>query len=117
MATWPASLQQTPNTQGFNVSAKDNVIRSSMEYGPDKIRQRSKNVWYDVQIQIWCDYTQLNTFKQFWEDNQALTWDWLDFLSDPYAAANYRFVGQPTYVPLNSHSHFQVSFSAEYELV
>lgn len=100
MASWPTELQQEPNVEGFSQRMKPNTIRSNMEYGPDKIRRRTKQDWYDVTITIWCDMAQMAVFDQFYRDNMTLTWDWLNFNVEPFTAATYRFVGVPNVSPM-----------------
>lgn len=115
MADWPTELQQEPNTAGFSMVVKPNAIRSAMAYGPDKIRKRTTADWYNVTIQLWCDYAQLAVLDQFYIDNVALTFNWLDFSKSPAVSAVYRFVNPPQVTPLNSHSHWQVSLALEME--
>lgn len=114
MATWPVTLQDVPNQAGFSQVLKPNVVRSSMGYGPDKIRRRSTADWYNVTMQLWLDYTQLATLDQFYKDNMALTWDWLDFTKNPTVAARYRFMGPPSVNPLGA-LHWVVTLSLEME--
>lgn len=114
MADWPLTLQQVPNQAGFSQTLKPNLIRSSMGYGPDKLRRRSTAEWYSVSVQLWLTYDQLATLEQFYLDNMALTWGWLDFTKSPAVAATYRFMGPPSVAPLGF-SHWVIGLSLEME--
>ena len=112
MASWPASLQQEPNIDGYSRTLKPNVIRSAMGYGPDKIRRRTTMDLYVVTIQVWLDYPQLATFDQFYKDNMSLPWDWLDFGVQPNVPAVYTFLASPTVAPIGP-LNFSATMSLE----
>lgn len=41
MPTWPTSLWQTPSSDSYSETPPNNVIRTKMDVGPDKVRLRS----------------------------------------------------------------------------
>jgi hypothetical protein len=99
MATWPAGLMQVPLQSGFGESRKDNNIRSSMGYGPDKLRRRTTVAIQNVTAAIEQLETELSILDDFYEANSSIVWEWVDFL-DFTTPANYRFKAPPTYRPM-----------------
>lgn len=112
MATWPVSLPEYPNQQGFSRVMRENVIRSQMGYGPAKMRRRSTGNLYQVTMQLWLTQAQLETLDQFYDDNMTLTWDWVDFGRNPTVTARYRFLAPPSVTPLGA-VHWQVGLTLE----
>ena len=80
---------------GFRQNIKNNTIRSSMTYGPDKLRQRTTVPIYNVSITMILTTAEYVTLDQFYRDNQALAFDWVDHVTNN--AAVYRWLSPPTY--------------------
>lgn len=112
MADWPTQLQDIPNRPGFQQQVDDSVIRTSMGYGPDKLRNRTTADMEMVTFTIWADFTEVQILRQFYKDNKALEFNWNDFLTDPPTPAIYRFRGAPRYVNLGW-KWWQVQLSLE----
>ena len=82
MATWPASLPQTPNIDGFSDTPQSTVIRSRMD-GLTKQRTRFTAAVHDVSETYVIKRTQVDTFIAFFRDdldNGGLEFDKPDFL-------------------------------------
>ena len=95
MATWPATLQQCLEVQGYSESERDNVIRSPMGYGPAKLRRRTTHRIDDISGFIYVEEADLDTLKGFYRDNGPLPFDWIDFQTG--LPATYRFRAAPVY--------------------
>lgn len=80
MATWPAGLPQKLDQSGFSNSLPDNSIRSSMDVGPQKIRQRDVSAPEPITGNITIDETQYGTLKTFYNTtlgSGSLPFDWV----------------------------------------
>lgn len=82
MATWPASLPQFPDTNGFSDIPQSTVIRSSMD-GLTKQRTRFTAAVHDVSESYVILRSQVDTFIAFFKsdlDNGGLEFYKPDFL-------------------------------------
>lgn len=62
---WPKSLPQSPLASSFKQKAPSNLLRSSMDTGPDKVRRRGTAKPFTQSLTFVMDNTQLNTFENF----------------------------------------------------
>lgn len=93
MATWPASLPQTPLLQSFKDEPQNTVLRSSMT-GLTKQRNRYTAYLSNVTEKYWLTPTQFDTFKTFYHTtlgNGAAEFTKTDPVSD--TTRTYRFTG------------------------
>ncbi len=93
MPAWPTSLPAF-DAQGFQESAPDNLLRTQMDAGPDKVRRRYTAAARGLQGTILLDETQYATFKTF--HGTDLADGALPFtMTNPYGGgtATYRFTG------------------------
>lgn len=65
-ATWPATLQQNLNTQGFGKKYGQNKIRTEMDTGPAKVRTRFTKRVDEYAVSIWATKDQLADFDNFY---------------------------------------------------
>jgi len=100
MTAWPSALPQTPLLAGFDQQEKDTAIRSSMSYGPDKVRRRTTTAIYTVQASIMLDTSEIPTLETFYRTTMQVsgTFTWINHVTG--SAANYRFTGPPHYAAL-----------------
>lgn len=83
-ATWPPSLQQFLNQDGFGLKQQPTNIRTKMETGPTKVRRRFTNPQELMGGTIWLKDTQYATFKDFYNStllDGSLTFDFVHPLS------------------------------------
>ena len=66
MATWPAGLPQSFSAQGYSESLPDETIRTSMDVGPDKVRQRSTSAPRPVSGSMRMTTAQIATLETFY---------------------------------------------------
>jgi len=99
MTAWPASLPQSPRAGSLQRVTRDNVIRSRVGYGPDRLRRRTATVEHRISFNMVMSRAQLATLDTFYETTTKGTGniDWVDHLSSssPLPAAVYKFVGPP----------------------
>lgn len=112
MANWPSTLPEYPNQQGYSRVMRPNVLRSQMGYGPAKMRRRTTGNLYQVTMSFWLDQAQLEILNQFYDDNMAITWTWVDFGFVPAVVARYRFLSPPSVTPLGA-NHWSVNLTLE----
>ena len=100
MATWPASLPQLPDTQGFSDIPQSTVIRTRMG-GLTKQRTRFTAAVHDVSESYVIKRSQVNTFIAFFRDdldNGGVEFEKPDFL---YGGTSiYQFTEQYGLAPL-----------------
>lgn len=63
MPTWPASLPQKPLVDGYSEEPKSRVLRSQMDAGPPKTRQRFTAGVTDIPVNMTLSIAQLATFE------------------------------------------------------
>ncbi|WP_396189386.1 hypothetical protein [Flavobacterium sp.] len=63
--TWPASLPQKPLANGYNEGFQDTVIRSKVESGASKARQRYTRLRKLVDVAFQMNTAQKATFETF----------------------------------------------------
>jgi hypothetical protein len=93
MATWPASLPQYPDVDGYEDQPQDSVLRSSFD-GYTKQRNRFTAVLHTVSERYVISKTQFDTFKTFYFStlsNGALEFDKPDYESGTDRL--YKFTG------------------------
>lgn len=69
MATWPASLPQTPRLTDYEESFRDPVLRTDMQGGEEKTRLLYSAVPRDITMSFVLDQAQMDTFESFWEND------------------------------------------------
>ncbi|MGV7235734.1 MAG: right-handed parallel beta-helix repeat-containing protein, partial [Nitrosomonadaceae bacterium] len=95
---WPASLPQYLRLQGYAQTRVNDTIRSTMGYGPDKVRRRTTATIENVQGTLVLTDAQLSTFLTYYDDTLTggtETLRWINFQTN--ALAEYRFLTPPTY--------------------
>ena len=75
MAQWPAELVIT--REGYMETPPNRIIRSDMDVGPAKIRRRSSSAVRPVTLKLFLTDDQLDVLDQFYEDNDALAFDFV----------------------------------------
>ena len=65
MATWPATLPQSLSRRGYEEAEGDNVIRTTVDIGPQKRRRRFTAVVRPLRGTMVFTNTQLETFRTF----------------------------------------------------
>lgn len=99
MTDWPVTLPQNAMMGGFAQSQVDNSIRSSMSYGPDKVRRRTTAALKTSAIPLRMTTAQLALLDTFYNDTIQVSgqFDWIDHVTQ--SAATYRFLRPPTIEP------------------
>jgi hypothetical protein len=99
---WPTSLPQNLIYEGQEEQFADMTERSSMEYGPDKVRKRTSSAVRQVGGYIVVTRTQLNALKDFFNTELlggSLRFEWIDPTSDEESSSSYyvemRFTAPP----------------------
>lgn len=113
MATYPASLPQEFSTDGYEESPPDNILRTKMDKGPDKIRRRTTANIRPIKTTLRMTGTQVETLETFYVTtllSGSLTFDWVEPRSG--TTAEYRFVKPPKYTALGS-DFWGVAFDLE----
>ena len=112
MATWPASLQQIWNREGFSLAPENVRHMSQFEVGPVKARKIATRPRHSVNASVWVDtaeYTILNDFYHTTLNSGTQSF------THPHpidgASHDWFFIGSGiTYVPLGG-DLYRASFS------
>ena len=99
MAAWPVSLPTTPRHDGgFRQDPINNVVRSQMDEGETKTRQRFTKVTRNASFNMIMTDAQVATLKTFHEttlNGGADEFTFTDFVAE--SAATCRFTSPPSY--------------------
>jgi hypothetical protein len=112
MADWPATLPQNFQVQGYQETGADNLLRTSMEVGPDKLRQRTTSNVRTVVGTMWLTPDQYTEFRTFYEVTHKF--GSLTFTKDDQHGVNrtWRFAAPPVYSTVGP-ENWQVRLSLE----
>jgi hypothetical protein len=104
MATirWPATLPKAPTVARYAETLPDLSIRSQVEAGPAKVRQRITANVAPVEIELKLTGAQVVILRTFWTTTTAggsLAFQWIDHATG--ADADYRFISPPQLRPLS----------------
>lgn len=109
MAAWPGSLPQNFIADGYTEQKESKVLRSSMDYGPDKIRKRSTYEPKKISGNMILSAAQKDVLDVFFDQNEALIFTWA---LGGASVKNYRFLKPPSF-STKSGSWWSVSLSIE----
>lgn len=112
MPTWPASLPAyLINT--YSESPPDNVIRTSMSKGVDKVRRRTTSNARPISFEMILTSSQLDTLETFYvttTESGSLSFDYTHPRTDASVIA--RFTSPPSYSDIYGRA-FRVSVELE----
>ena len=112
MVTWPTSLPAI-ELSSLKESPPDNLIRSNMDIGVDKIRRRTTSAPRDLSFTLKLNQTQLQTLDDFYVTDTfsgSLSFDYIHPRTGSTVKA--RFVSPPSYAD-NQKILFSCSISLE----
>ena len=113
--TWPNTLPQIWNVEGYVESPPDNLIRQSMDIGPDKVRRRQTSAVRKIECSHIMSVTQLGYLETFYVTTSyygALAMDLPHPRLGTGSTVEARFAAPPVYTPLGGIS-WRVSYSFE----
>lgn len=111
-AVWPSGMPQHVQMQGFSEKLPTNVIKSKMDYGPDKVRRRDVAAVTEIQCQQILSSDQRGTLVLFFREtlfDGARTFDWVHPVTQ--TSCEMRFTEPPSITPLGN-----ALFTASYKL-
>lgn len=111
--TWPATLPQNPQHEGYSEGYEDNVIRSAPDKGPSKTRPRFTRLRKTKSLSFMLTDAQKATFDTFFESIKggALPYNWADPISGaPIVVLVRDKLEGPSRIAKNA---WKISFSVE----
>lgn len=96
MANWPSTLPQSFESDSFTYQQKDNVVRTKMDQGPEKLRPRSTAVPINIIGTMTLTRTQATTLKSFYDITTKYgteAFNWTDPITE--IGAQFRFKAPP----------------------
>lgn len=113
--TWPSDLPDKPLREGYQETPPQTQIRTEMDTGPDKVRQRFTANVREYNVQIIIDNSQLDSFDTFYTDTTSGGAEKFDY-DNPRSGTTeeFRFVvpPDPQYEALGG-DLYRVSFKLE----
>ena len=111
--TWPASLPQAPEVPGYSNTDDDDVLRSDMAAGPDKVRNRTTASGQIVSMDLQLTSAQVATLKTFYKTtlNKTSPFNWKDHTDD--SSVEYRFLSAPIYTPWQTSLEWNAALQLE----
>lgn len=95
MVAYPASLPRLP-LLGWTEKAPKNMLRSQMEYGPDKVRRRTTSGPREIQWPLKITEAQATVLMDFFEVTlYSGTVEFTHIHPRTLAACTYRFRSEP----------------------
>ncbi|MFW5909188.1 MAG: hypothetical protein ACOCUM_00300 [Thiohalospira sp.] len=79
MPTWPSTLPDKPLQQGYEEQPRKDVLRTSMDQGPAKVRRRGTAKPVRVPMELHLTSDQADTLASFVDDDLedgTLRFDW-----------------------------------------
>lgn len=119
MATWPSTLPQALNADGYTETQQSGVVRSSMDAGPDFVRRRFSAVSTMLSGNMLLTDTQWSTLMTFFNSTLAggsIEFDWHPrgaHLNSPSTVYSMRFTAPPARRPASAHDLWQVELQLE----
>ena len=114
MAAWPSTLPQSPLAKSLSETTPNDLIRTKMDVGPDKIRRRSTAGIRRFGMSIFMTKAQvqiLDDFIQSTLNGGTDTFTWINHRTD--AAATLRFISLPAYRTLGNGDYYSAGLSLE----
>lgn len=100
-ATWPITLQQLANQEGFNYEVGSTTVRSENDIGAPKVRRRFTKSVDRLSITINCTTAQWNTLYNFFDvtlNGGALPFEFTNPLTA--TVEEFRFTQPPVARPI-----------------
>jgi len=113
MATWPSTLPQYLEQDGFSIQQQDQTLRTPTDVGPVKVRRRFSAAVSKVQGQITVTPEQYTTLIDFFNNDcygGSIPFEWIHPITQ--ATANFRFK-QPPAIASKTGKYFTVKLDLE----
>lgn len=113
MVSWPISLQQSLNSDDFDLKFGDTTVRTDMDVGPAKIRSRYTDAVDNYTISILMTLDQFQDLKDFYRtelNNGVMPFQFTDPMTNTLEV--FRFTSPPEFKPLGG-LVFRVSMTWE----
>lgn len=114
-ALWDSTLPQAFQIDGYSETWPNEVVRSAMDVGPDKIRRRGPAIVTIVGSMIMTQ-TQVGTLKTFFETTLvggALPFDWTTYRAEGSVTRTYRFTKPPKFTAVQVLAVWMVALELE----
>lgn len=114
MATWPAGLPQTPDTQGQVEKPADLLLRTQMDAGPAKVRRRYTAGVRPFNCTFFMTKAQVATLETFYVTTLTGGADAFDWAHPRTGVTeSWRFVAPPEYRPRGAGLYYDVVCALE----
>lgn len=98
MASWPNTLPQLPEADGYSEKMNTGVIRTDMDTGPAKVRRRFTAVTADLTVKFAITQAQSGIFDAWFVGTLyggAITFEWTNPRTN--TSETFRIKGEPSY--------------------
>lgn len=69
--SWPSGLPDKPLSEGYQEKTQNNILRTEMDQGPDKVRRITTANTKEYQMTFRMDESQVATFEDFFNNTIA----------------------------------------------
>jgi len=113
MTTWPSTLPSTPLLENFQELLPETSIRTDMDTGPAKLRQRTTAAVGSLMVSYLLSKVQTATLDAFYETTLFGGAGAFDYTHPRTGnTVSCRFVSAPQYAPANG-NYFKVMLTLE----
>ena len=113
MTAWPGTLPSAPLLENFQELLPDTAIRTDMDTGPVKLRQRTTAGVGSLMVSYLLSAAQTATLDAFYETTLAGGSTAFDYTHPrTNATVSCRFVSPPEYTPANG-TYYKVTLMLE----
>ena len=113
-AVWPPSLPQDVLVQGYDEALAENVVRTTMDAGPAKVRRRFTAGVRNFRLTVYLTRTQTDTLESFFDTtvkDGSLPFDWTH--PRKQTSVTFRFVTPPRFHPDGSGARWLTTLDLE----
>lgn len=115
MSSWPASLPQKVPRDGYSEKPGKNVLRTTVQRGPAKLRLLSRAMPDTITMTLKLTEPQVQTFIAFYKANAALPWNWVHPRTQ--APVLFRFAGDDPPAPQAISGSLRYSVAMQLEIM
>jgi len=113
MTTWPTDLPTYPLLENYSETIESNTIRTEMEQGPDKLRQRTSAVVRKISVSYFLNKEQVDILDKFYLNDLKTGALAFQFVHPRNSAdVDCRFVSPPKYQAANG-NYYKVNLELE----
>ena len=109
MTTWPVGVPTSPQINSLTGNTDEAVLRSQQDAGQPISRARYTAISDNYQLTLMMSLAQFTTFKAFYKDNRAMSFDFPDPVTG--ATRAFKFRGPYTLNSVEAIDYYSINIS------